>query len=138
MICTMEIKVPSKGFCDIIDISKRVEEVLKKSGISNGLITISVPGSTAGITTIEFEPGLIDDLKTAMEKLAPSNVSYSHDKTWGDGNGFSHVRAALLGASRSFPVKDGSIILGTWQQIVVMDFDNGPRNRRVIIQMLGE
>jgi secondary thiamine-phosphate synthase enzyme len=111
---------------------------LKSSGISEGLITISVPGSTAGVTTIEFEPGLVKDLKEAFEKIAPSNRSYNHDKTWGDGNGFSHVRAALLGASRSFPVQKKKILIGTWQQVGVIDFDNRPRQRAVVIQVIGE
>ena len=138
MIYTETINFLTKGFCDIIDVTDEVQKELKKSGISNGLITVSVPGSTAGVTTIEYEPGLIQDLKETFEKIAPSNRSYGHDARWGDGNGFSHVRAAILGASRSFPVQDKKILIGTWQQVVVIDFDNRPRNRSVVINVIGE
>jgi len=135
---TREFKVNTKGYCDIRDVTDTVAELVKQSGISEGTVTVFTPGSTAGVTTIEYEPGLLKDLPEAFEKLAPRDVPYAHDATWGDGNGFSHVRAALLGASLTVPVKSGSLLLGTWQQIVVIDFDNKSRGRRVIVQIMGE
>jgi len=138
MIFTKEIVFPSQGFTDIINITDMVADLIKQSTVTEGLVTLSVPGSTAGITTIEYESGLIKDLKKAFEKLAPEKSSYAHDDAWGDGNGFSHVRAALLGASRSFPVNKGRVLLGTWQQIVLIDFDNRPRERRIAVQVMGE
>jgi secondary thiamine-phosphate synthase enzyme len=136
-IHTKEIQISSQGLTDIIDITGRVERILEGSGIRDGLITVSVPGSTAAITTIEYEPGLVSDLKRAFEKLAPAGDTYAHDQAWGDGNGFSHVRAAMTGAARSFPVSEGKMLLGTWQQIVLIDFDNRPRRRAVIVQVMG-
>lgn len=138
MIYTKNLSFPSRGFSDIIDITAAVAETVKKSGIVDGLVTISVPGSTASITTMEYEPGLIEDLKRTLEELAPQGRSYEHDNAWGDGNGFSHVRAALMGPGRSFPVRDRKVMLGTWQQIVLLDFDNRPRKREVIVQVMGE
>ena len=138
MIYTAELSLSTKGFTDIINITAEVEKAVLESGVSEGLVTVSIPGSTAGVTTIEYEPGLIRDLKAAMEKIAPSRGRYAHDEAWCDGNGFSHVRAALLGASRSFPVSGGKTVLGTWQQIVLMDFDNRQRSRQVVVQVMGE
>lgn len=138
MIYTKTLSFSTRGFSDIIDITPAVAEAVKKSRAVDGLVTISVPGSTASVTTIEFEPGLIEDLKRALEELAPQGRSYEHDNAWGDGNGFSHVRAALMGSGRSYPVKDRKILLGTWQQIVLIDFDNRPRERDVIVQVMGE
>jgi len=126
------------GFCDVCDVTPQARQALAESGLECGLLTVAVPGSTAGITTIEFEPGAVSDLKAAIARAAPENIPYEHDKAWGDGNGFSHVRAALLGPSRSIPFTDGELLLGTWQQIVLVDFDNGPRRRRFEIQVLGE
>ncbi|MFC1501572.1 secondary thiamine-phosphate synthase enzyme YjbQ [Elusimicrobiota bacterium] len=138
MIHFETINLKTKGFNDIVDITKRLNGILEKSGISNGLLTVSVPGSTAGITSIEYEPGLIFDMKKVFEKIAPENGNYKHNETWGDGNGFSHVRAAITGFSRSVPVRNSELVLGTWQQIILMDFDNKSRNRAVSVQIIGE
>ncbi|MBN2093530.1 YjbQ family protein [candidate division KSB1 bacterium] len=130
--------ISTRGNTDIIDVTSPVADVLKKSGLKAGILTVFIAGSTAGITSIEYEPGLLRDLPEAFEKIAPVNKSYHHDATWGDGNGYAHVRAALLGSSFSVPFINGRLKLGTWQQIVVIDFDNRSRNREVIVQMLGE
>lgn len=136
-IITDSIQLSTKGHTDIIDITGHLESVLEKSGLSEGSLTVFVAGSTAGITSIEYEPGLLKDLPEAFEKFAPTGVTYHHDATWGDGNGYAHVRAALLGPSFSVPFKDGHLILGTWQQIVLIDFDNRSRNRKLVVQMFG-
>ncbi len=132
------IDLESKGFSDVIDITGRVESILNGSGISDGLVSVFVPGSTASITTIEFESGVVEDLKKAVERLAPSDVPYAHDARWGDGNGFSHVRAALMKPGLTVPVIDGRLTLGTWQQIVFIDFDNKGRRRRLVVQIVGD
>ena len=111
---------------------------VKQAGIANGLITLFCPGSTGALTTIEYEPGVLRDLREALEKIAPSDVSYHHDARWGDGNGFSHVRAALMKPSLSIPVIEGRPTLGTWQQIVFIDFDNRARKRNIVVQIIGE
>jgi len=136
-IITEEFSVSTRGFNDIVDITDSVSEVLRSSGLSEGSALVFVPGATAGITTIEYEPGLLKDYPEFMEKIVPSNKTYHHDATWHDGNGFSHVRAALQGASFTVPFKDGSLLLGTWQQIILVDFDNRSRNRRVVVQITG-
>ena len=138
MTITDTISLNTKGFTDVIDITDKVEKIINNSGIQNGLVNVFCSGSTGGITTIEYESGVINDLKNAIEKIAPENIPYKHDAKWGDGNGFSHVRAALLGASLSIPVRDSSPTLGTWQQIVFIDFDNRPRKRSIIVQIVGE
>jgi secondary thiamine-phosphate synthase enzyme len=138
MIVTREITLNSKGNCDIIDITPQVKEHLAQSGVSNGTATIFVTGSTAGVTTIEYEPGLQADFKAAWERIAPENIPYEHNERWGDGNGFSHIRASILGASLVVPFKDKKLLLGTWQQIVLTDFDNRPRSRQIIVQITGE
>ncbi len=135
---TDEITLSTRGYCDIIDITPQVHQKIKSSKIINGIATLFVPGSTGAITSIEYESGVISDLKNAVEKIAPENILYKHDARWGDSNGFSHVRAALLGASFSVPVRDGSPTLGTWQQIVFIDFDNRPRKRSIVLQIVGE
>lgn len=135
---SVSIQLQTEGRTDIQDITSRVQKEVSKSGINDGTATVFVPGSTAGITTIEYESGVIGDLKRAIEKLAPEGISYDHDARWGDGNGFSHVRAALLGASFSVPFSNGRLMLGTWQQIVVIDFDNRPRSRDILIQIVGD
>lgn len=132
------IKLETGGFPDIIDLSREISDVLSRSGIRDGLLTVFVPGSTAGITTIEYEPGLLRDLPALCEKLAPRGVDYHHDQTWHDGNGFSHLLAALFKPSLSVPLEKGSPILGTWQQVVLADFDNRPRSRRIVIQAMGK
>ncbi|NIQ02959.1 MAG: YjbQ family protein [Nitrospinaceae bacterium] len=133
-----QFQISSKGFGDIIDITEPVAGEVAASGVADGLATVFVPGSTAGITSIEFEPGAISDLKKAIERLAPMNLHYDHDARWGDGNGFSHVRAALMGASFTVPLAGGRLQLGTWQQIVLCDFDNRPRQREIVVQILGD
>ncbi len=135
---TYEFQISTKGWNDIIDITDRIQEYVKKSGMNQGNALVFVPGSTAGITTIEYEPGLLKDYPEFMEKIIPSNIRYKHDDTWHDGNGFSHVRAALQGASFTVPFLNGGLLLGTWQQIILVDFDNRSRNRRIIVQVSGE
>ena len=126
------------GFCDIIDITAKVRQHLATSTIRNGLAALFVSGSTAALTTIEHEPGLIQDLKELVERLAPSDRRYHHDDRWGDDNGFSHLRASLFGPSLTIPVEHGKLAIGTWQQIVLLDFDNRPRTRAVTVQFTGE
>ena len=127
----------TQGWNDVSDITDRVASSVRSSGVRDGIVTVFVPGSTAGITTIEYEPGAVADLQRAIDRLAPADAHYDHDQRWGDGNGFAHVRAALLGPSLSIPVSQGRMELGTWQQIVLIDFDNRPRDREVIVQTLG-
>ncbi|TDI95059.1 MAG: YjbQ family protein [Caldithrix sp.] len=136
-IITDSIEISTKGHTDIIDITPQIDAVLKNSGLLEGSLTVFVAGSTAGITSIEYEPGLLKDIPEAFEKFAPTGVTYHHDATWGDGNGYAHVRAAMLGPSFNAPFKDGHLILGTWQQIVLIDFDNRPRNRSLVVQVFG-
>ena len=130
--------VGTQGFNDTHDLTPRVANILGKAKLEAGLLTVFVPGSTAGVTTIEFEDGVIGDLKKAIDRLVPQNIPYDHNRRWGDGNGFAHVRAALLGPSLTIPVSGGKLQLGTWQQIVLIDFDNRPREREVLVQMVGE
>ena len=138
MIFQDKIKITAQGFCDVIDITNKVEKIVQGSTIKNGLVTVFVVGSTAGVTTIEANAGLEDDLKEALEIIAPESKTYHHDGKWGDGNGFSHVRASLMGPSLSVPISNGELTLGTWQQIVLCDFDNRPRSREIIVQVIGE
>ncbi|MBM3330546.1 YjbQ family protein [candidate division WOR-3 bacterium] len=138
MVHSITIEVSTQGFCDVIDVTPQVIAVVEKSGIKSGIVCIANPGSTAGITTIEFEPGAVGDLKAALEKLAPEDGHYRHNDTWDDGNGFAHLRSALIGASQSFPVREGKVALGTWQQIVLLDFDNRPRSRKLVVSVVGE
>ena len=138
MTFTEIISINTKGFSDIIDITPRVLSYIEQAGISSGLATLFCPGSTGALTTIEYEPGVLRDLREALEKIAPSDIPYHHDKRWGDGNGFSHVRAALMKPSLSIPVVDGKPTLGTWQQIVFIDFDNRARSRDIVVQIIGE
>ncbi len=138
MVETYEIRLDSKGDGDILDLTPKVTESIAKSGIADGIVCVMVPGSTAGVTTVEFEPGLRKDIPEFFQRIAPRGPSYHHDATWGDGNGFSHIRAALVGPSVSVPLSAGKLVLGTWQQIVLLDFDSRPRSRRVIVQIVGE
>lgn len=135
---TFSFTVETKGRTDIIDITTKVEETISESGLNEGSALVFVPGSTAGVTTIEYEPGLLKDYPEFFEKIIPSNIRYAHNDTWHDGNGFSHVRAALQGASFTVPFSNGNLLLGTWQQIILVDFDNRSRSRRVIVQLNGE
>ncbi len=137
-VVTKDIAIQSKGNCDIIDITPQVAKILEESGVNSGIVTLFIVGSTAGITTIEYEPNLVSDFKNMWDRVIPRNIPYEHDKTWGDGNGHSHVRASLLGASLIIPFVNKRLTLGTWQQIVFVDFDNRPRRREIIIQILGE
>ena len=123
---------------DVIDITNYVSDKVAGTDISEGHVLLFVPGSTAALTTIEYESGVIEDLKEAIERLAPRGILYRHDARWGDGNGYSHVRAALLGPSLTIPVIDGRMTLGTWQQIVLLDFDNRPRQRQITGQIFGK
>jgi secondary thiamine-phosphate synthase enzyme len=132
------ISLSTKGFSDIIDLTDHVMAVLKRSKIENGLVTVFCPGSTGGITTIEYESGVLKDLQKAIEKIVPSDIPYEHDRRWGDGNGFSHVRAALMKPSLSIPLIKGRLTLGTWQQIVFIDFDNRKRERNILVHVMGE
>lgn len=135
---TAKLTEKTQGFCDIIDITAKVQEQVKKEKVQKGLATLFVSGSTAALTTIEYEPGLVQDLKDLVEKLIPSGRRYHHDDRWGDDNGFSHLRASLFGPSLNIPIESGRLALGTWQQIVLLDFDNRPRTREVMLQITGE
>ena len=137
-VVSSSITVRTKGNNDVRDLTPDVEHILGNAHVTNGILSVFVPGSTAGITTIEYESGAVEDLRKAVSRLAPENIHYDHDARWGDGNGFSHVRAALLGPSLSIPVVDGRLRLGTWQQIVLVDCDNRPRSREIAVQIVGE
>lgn len=137
-VLTEKIPVKTHGHSDIIDITSEAQTLLLKSALKNGTITFFVQGSTAGLTTVEYEPGLLKDLPALFDKIAPSNTQYHHDATWGDGNGHSHLRASLLGPSLSVPFVNGNMTLGTWQQIILIDFDNRSRSREIIMQIMGE
>jgi secondary thiamine-phosphate synthase enzyme len=139
----MEIKnyilaFPTTGKTDLVDITREVAVRVRDSDIVEGSVLIFVPGSTAALTTIEYESGVIEDLKEAIAMLAPESQHYRHDASWGDGNGYSHVRAALLGPSLTIPVIEGKLVLGTWQQVILCDFDNRPRKRQIILQVSGK
>ena len=138
MVVTKKISLQTKGECDIIDITLQLEQQIAETDISNGTVTVFIAGSTAGITTIEFESGVLADLQSLWERIVPRNIPYHHDSRWGDGNGYSHVRASLLGASLVIPFSNKRLILGTWQQIVVVDFDNRARSRQIVLQIMGE
>lgn len=138
MVITKNISLKTKGECDIIDITAPVQQCLSETEIKDGTVTVFITGSTAGVTTIENEPGLIADFKDMWERVVPKNLGYRHDRAWGEGSGYSHVRASLLGASLVVPFNDKRLSLGTWQQLVVVDFDNRPRSRQVWLQIMGE
>lgn len=137
-IHTSSLEFSTPGNSEIIDITGQVQEKLADSTIREGMVTVFVPGSTGGVITLEYEPGLVRDLKEAFERLAPREGTYHHDRAWGDGNGYSHVRASLVGPTLSVPFRDGRLALGTWQQIAFVDFDNRPRRRVLIVQIMGE
>lgn len=138
MVVTTRISRQSKGHGDIIDITPEVQQRLAETRLSEGTVTLFITGSTAGITTIEFEPGLLADFKAMWERIIPKDIPYQHDKAWGDGNGHSHCRASLLGASLVIPFTNKNLALGTWQQIVMVDFDNRSRARQIVMQVMGE
>ncbi len=138
MVYTEEIELQTKGFTDIINITETVTKAVGRSGLRRGIVAVFCTGTTGAITIIEDEPGVVNDLKRTVEKLAPSNGHYEHDVNGDDGNGFSHVRAALMKPSITVPICEGKMTLGRWQEIVFIDFDNRPRQRKVIIQIVGE
>lgn len=130
--------IETKGETDILDITQHLKDALRDSGLSDGILTAIIPGSTAGITTVEYEDGLIHDLKEAFERIAPRNGNYMHNLRWHDGNGYAHVRASMTGQDITIPFRDGKLILGTWQQVILIDFDNRPRDRQVFVTIMGE
>ena len=134
-IYSNEILVQTTGRPDIIDLTSQVSREISNSSVENGAVTLFIPGSTAALTTIEFESGVINDLKKAIERIAPEDIYYEHNERWHDGNGYSHVRAALIGPSLHIPIFSGRMTLGTWQQIVLLDFDNRARSRRIVVQI---
>ena len=136
-IITKQLNLKTKGAGDLIDITAQIQKNLEDSALQEGNVTVFVIGSTAAIATFEYEPGLISDLKELYEQLVPSNKTYAHDETWGDANGFSHLRAALQGPSLVVPFISGRLILGTWQQVVLAEFDHKPRQRRIVLQFVG-
>jgi secondary thiamine-phosphate synthase enzyme len=138
MVKTVTLSLATKGHGEVKDITPAVAEGLAGSDLFHGIVTVFVPGSTAGVTTIEYEPGAVRDLQDAVERLYPEGIPYGHDERWGDGNGFAHIRAAMMGPSLTVPFRDRKLLLGTWQQIVLVDFDNRPRQRKVVLQILGE
>lgn len=138
MIVTREIHLRTAGYTAIEDITRMVQEVVSESGLAAGIVTIFSPGSTAGLTTIEYEDGIITDLQRVFEEIAPVNRAYKHHLRWGDDNGSAHIRAALIGPSLTVPFTGGRLTLGTWQQIVFLDFDTSPRARKIVVQVMGE
>jgi secondary thiamine-phosphate synthase enzyme len=137
-VITKDISLQSRGNCDIIDVTSQVARIVEDSEVKSGTVTLFIVGSTAGITTIEYEPNLVSDVKNMWDRVIPENIPYDHNKTWGDGNGHSHVRASTLGASLTIPFVNKQLTLGTWQQIVLVDFDNRSRSRNITVQILGE
>ena len=138
MVVTRKVGIRTKGQCDLIDITPQVQREVSQSGIDSGTVTVFISGSTAGVTTIEYESGVLGDLQTMWDRIIPSNIPYQHDNRWGDGNGYAHVRASLLGPSLVVPFSSRQLQLGTWQQIIVADFDNRPRSREIVLQIMGE
>jgi secondary thiamine-phosphate synthase enzyme len=137
-IVTKTITVSSKGENDMIDLTQSTSKAVQETDVKDGIVTIFVEGSTAAVTTIEYEPGLRTDFPKMLSRIVPENIEYEHDKTWHDGNGHSHVRASLVGPSLTIPFKDNRLLLGTWQQIVVIEMDIRQRKRQIILQIMGE
>jgi secondary thiamine-phosphate synthase enzyme len=138
LVARQEMRLETAGHGDVHDVTDRLAAWLKRVGAGEGVVTVFVPGSTGAVTTIEFEPGAVRDLVEALEAVAPSTRSYHHDQRWGDGNGFSHLRSALLGPSLTIPVADGECVLGTWQQVILVENDLRPRQRRLLFSFVGE
>ena len=136
-LVTDTVPVSTRGDAQMLDITEQVQDVVGRHGFREGAALVFVSGSTAGLTTVEYEPGLLEDLPAAFERIAPRDMRYKHEDTWHDGNGHSHVRASLLGPSLTIPFRDGRLLVGTWQQIVLIDFDNRARERRVVVTVLG-
>ena len=133
-----DFPISTRGRCDVLDITSQVSGAISASGIQTGIVNVSGVGSTLGITTLEFESGCVADLKRALEKIAPSNTDYAHNARWGDDNGYAHLRSALVGTAKSFPVGKSRLLIGTWQQIVLCDFDDRPRDRQIVVTVVGE
>jgi len=138
MVFGKDMTLQTQGYSDIKEITRPVQEIIGESGIVNGIVTVAVIGSTASVSTIEYEPALVQDVQNELEKWVPSTLQSLHSQTWGDDNGFSHIRATFMGPSITVPVVDKKALLGTWQQIIVIDHDNRPRNRRIHVQVMGE
>ena len=138
MVHTAEISLQTKGHADMHDLTQAVADHVRRSGLSDGVVTVFCPSSTSALTTIEFEDGALADLRRALDEIAPPDLDYKHNLRWGDGNGHAHLRAALLGPSLTIPFTKGGLRLGAWQQIVYIDFDNRPRRRALVVQMIGE
>ena len=138
VVKTKTLQVKSKGENDIIDITQETIEAVQKSHVKNGIVTVFVSGSTGALTTIEYEPGLLGDFPKMLDRVAPKNMEYGHEKMWHDGNGHSHVKASLLGPSITIPFQDSKLIIGTWQQIVFIELDTRSRNRNLVLQIVGE
>ena len=138
MVVTNSIELETRGHADMHDITDAVAARVRESGIKSGIVTVFCPGSTSALTTIEYESGALSDLQRLFDEIAPPDRDYAHNMRWGDGNGHSHVRAALLGPSLVVPFVDGDLQLGTWQQIILVDFDNRPRSRQLVVQIVGE
>ncbi len=138
MVTTHELTIQTRGDGDVLDLTGQVTNNVQRSGVKSGIVVVAVIGSTAGVTTIEYEPGLVADIRKAFERIAPMGVAYEHDSRWGDGNGHAHVRASMLGPSVTLPLVEGQMSLGTWQQLVLVDFDTRPRTRHIVVQVVGE
>jgi secondary thiamine-phosphate synthase enzyme len=132
------ISIHTNGYSDIKNITDEVQNIVRKSKIKNGLVNVFAAGSTASVTTIEYEPALVVDMQDQLEKFAPSTMHSRHSQTWGDDNGFSHIRATFMGPGLTVPLSEGSLVLGTWQQVVTIDHDNRPRERKIFVQVMGE
>jgi secondary thiamine-phosphate synthase enzyme len=137
-ISNHQLEFSTQGHAEMQDITAAVQEIVRSSDMANGIVTVFCPGSTHGVTTIEFERGALSDLRRLFDQIVPPDQEYLHNERWGDGNGHSHVRAALLGPSLTVPFVEGQLTLGTWQQIIHVDFDNRPRKRTVAVQVMGE
>jgi len=131
-------RISTRGRCDMLDITPQVQRILAESKLKNGVVNVSGMGSTVAVTTIEYEPGALADLARALEKIAPTNSDYAHNARWGDDNGYAHLRSALMGTAKSYPLRDGALHLGTWQQLVLCDFDDRPRDRQIIVTVVGD
>lgn len=138
IVVETEFGIKTSRELDIVDITGEIEKIVSKTGIKNGIANVFVPGSTGAVTTIEYEPGLLKDLPNTLERIAPGDAEYEHEKTWHDGNGHSHVRASIIGPSITIPIRNGALRLGTWQQVVFVELDVRPRNRRLVVTCLGE
>jgi len=138
LIVTEHVDFQTKGNAEMTDMTAKVAAAVERSGLETGIAVIFVSGATGAVTTMEYEPGLVEDMLGALERIAPKEIDYAHNQRWGDGNGHSHVRASVIGPSLTVPFSEGKLLLGTWQQIVFLDLDNRPRYRRVVVQIMGE